>query len=150
LAQQRGRVVVLFFGYTHCPDICPLTLARLREARSALGADADRARFVFVSADPRRDTPETLRRYMALFGTGITGVTGTEDEMRPVYAAYGIHREIVPRGPGDYLVNHASHLTIVDSAGRWRLTAPHDQKTGELVADLRALLREPSAGAKAR
>jgi len=144
LSAQRGNVVVMFFGYTYCPDICPLTLARLRNAQAALGPDADRVRFVFVTADPARDRPDVLRRYLALFSPTILGLTGSEAEMRPVYTAYGVVHEKVPRdGPNDYLVNHSSHVTVIDRSGRWRLIVQHDHKTEDLVADLRVLLREP-------
>jgi len=144
LAEQRGNVVVLFFGYTTCPDVCPATLARWKRVGEQLGKDADRVRFVFVTVDPERDTAVKVKAYLELFSPDFVGLVGTEQELQPLYRAFGAAYEKVPQ-PGSaagYLVAHTAAVPVVDIQGRWRLWLGPQTSVDDYVHDLRALLRE--------
>ncbi len=144
MADQRGKVVVLFFGYTTCPDVCPATLARWKRVRQQLGTDAERVRFVFVTVDPDRDTASKVREYLELFSPDFVGLVGTEQELRPFYQAFGAAYEKVPQ-PGSatgYLVAHTAAVPVVDVRGLWRLRLNPETSVEDYVHDLRVLLRE--------
>jgi len=141
LSQQRGKVVVMFFGFTYCPDICPLTLSTWKKVEEALGEDAQRVAFVYVTVDPERDTPERIKEHLAVFSPNFVGLTGRPQELQPVYASYGIYREKEPISEG-YLVNHTSTILLIDKQGRWRVNHAHDAAVEDLVHDIRLLLRE--------
>lgn len=144
MADQRGKVVVLFFGYTTCPDVCPATLARWKRVRQQLGTDAERVRFVFVTVDPDRDTAPKVREYLELFSPDFVGLVGTEQELRPFYQAFGAAYEKVPQ-PGSatgYLVAHTAAVPVVDVRGLWRLRLNPETSVEDYVHDLRVLLRE--------
>jgi protein SCO1/2 len=122
LSRQRGRAVALFFGYTHCPDVCPTTLANLAHARSALGDAGRNIVVVFVTVDPRRDTPPVLREFVALFDRSFVGLTGTPEQLAPVYRAYHVTHRIVaePASATGYNVSHTSLVYFIDRDGRLR------------------------------
>lgn len=144
LADQRGKVVVLFFGYTTCPDVCPATLARWKRVRQELGADGERVRFVFVTVDPERDSAQKVREYLELFSPDFVGLVGPESELQPFYQAFGAAFEKVPQ-PGSaagYLVAHTAAVPVVDTQGRWRLRFNPETSVEDYVHDLRVLLRE--------
>jgi protein SCO1/2 len=119
LAQERGRPVVLFFGYTHCPDICPTTLAAIAHARSALGAPGLDIAVLFVTVDPQRDTPLVLQRYVALFDRSFVGLTGSPAQLAPVYDAFHVYHEIVPSKDtaAGYLVTHSAAVYFIARDG---------------------------------
>jgi len=144
LADQRGKVVVLFFGYTTCPDVCPATLARWKRVRQELGQDAAQVRFVFVTVDPERDTAPKVREYLELFSPDFVGLVGSESELRPFYQFFGAAYEKVPQ-PGSavgYLVAHTAAVPVVDPQGRWRLRMNPETSVDDYVHDLRLLIRE--------
>ncbi len=143
LSDQQGQVVLLFFGYTHCPDVCPTTLARWKQVHDALGDDAERVRFVFITVDPERDTPERLQQHLAVFSPDFIGLTGTPDKLEPVYTAYSIYHEKAeaPASAVGYLVNHSSSVLVVDPQGRWRLAYSFGTVPEDIVHDVRELLR---------
>ncbi|MFQ5857381.1 MAG: SCO family protein [Anaerolineae bacterium] len=143
LSDQRGQVVLLFFGYTHCPDVCPTTLARWKQVSDALGDDAKRVRFVFVTVDPERDTPERLQQHLDIFNPDFVGLTGSPDEMEPIYRAYSIYHEKVAASDSalDYLVNHSGSVFLVDPQGRWRVSYSFGTPPDDIVHDIRELLR---------
>ncbi len=148
LADQKGNVVLLFFGYTTCPDVCPATLARWKRVREQLGPDRARVRFVFVTVDPERDTAAKVREYLELFSPDFVGLVGSEAELRPWYQAFGAAYEKVPQ-PGSaagYLVAHTASVPVVDTQGRWRLRFSPEASVDEYVHDLRVLLRERETG----
>jgi len=118
LSALRGRPVVIFFGYTHCPDTCPATLARLARAVAAPGVPRD-VRVAFITVDPKRDSPATLKRYLRMFGAGFTGLTGSLSALEPVYTAYDAWREDVPveGGGRDYAVAHSAALYFIGRTG---------------------------------
>jgi protein SCO1/2 len=141
LAAARDSIVLLYFGYTHCPDVCPTTLSDWARARRALGADAGRVKFVFVSVDPNRDTPEGAYRYARQFDSTFIGVTGTEAEIEALKTAWRIaaYPEGDPR-TRDYTVAHPAHTYLVDRRGRLRVLYEPGVRGEELAKDLRKLL----------
>ncbi|MCU0633230.1 MAG: SCO family protein [Gemmatimonadaceae bacterium] len=141
LARERGRVVLLFFGYTHCPDICPTTLADWRKVKRALGADSARARFVFVSVDPARDSPRVAQAYAAQFDAGFIGLSPDSTDLPAIQYGFGVTstRE-AGTGASGYLVSHASQAFLVAPDGQLRLLYSFGASPEDVVADIRELL----------
>ena len=118
LAQLRGKVVLLFFGYTSCPDACPTTLSKLSRVYKLLGPDGDRVVTLFVSVDPGRDTPRVLKEYLKYFRINATGLTGTKEEIDTVVRRYGARYEIEQSdSAAGYHINHSTDLYLLDQAG---------------------------------
>lgn len=143
LSDYRGKLVVLFFGYTHCPDICPTTLARLNQVIRELGDDAQGLQVLFVSVDPERDTPARLKQFLSHFNPAFVGLTGQAGEVAAVYPAFGVYakKEEVGSAAG-YLVTHTARIYVIDRQGRLVLTFPADAAVQDIAADLRYLLEE--------
>jgi protein SCO1/2 len=141
LAAERGKVVLLYFGYTHCPDVCPTTMSDWARAKQALGERADRVRFVFVSMDPDRDTPELALAYARQFDAAFLGLSGTSAEIDALKQAWSIaaYPEGDPR-TGAYTVAHPAHTFVVDRQGRLRVLFPPGVSGEDLARDLRKLL----------
>ena len=119
LADLRGRAVLLFFGYTHCPDVCPSTLFTMAQARKLLGEDAGRLQGVFITVDPERDTRERLGQYVSYFDDSFLALTGTPEQLRQVASDFGAHFEKDPPGPdGSYLVGHTTFGYLLDTEGK--------------------------------
>ena len=143
LADYRGKAVVLFFGYTQCPDVCPTTLSTLAEAMKQLGPDADRVQALFVTVDPERDTAELLKEYVPAFDTRFVGLRGDAAQIEAVAKEFRIIFQKVPgRTPETYTVDHSAGIFVFDPAGRLRVYEGHGQPPDVLAHDLRALLRE--------
>jgi len=143
LAELRGKVVVLFFGYTFCPDVCPTTMVRLGQAMELLGKDAERVQVIMVSVDPERDTPEKLAQYARAFHPSFLGVTGTREEIDAVASAYGIyHAKAEGSGATGYLVDHSANVTVIDRRGGVRLIWPYNVEAADVASDLRFVLRQ--------
>jgi protein SCO1/2 len=144
LSAQRGRLVVMFFGYTHCPDVCPTTLAEMRSLRADLGASRDEVEFVFITVDPERDTPEILGEHVALFDAAIHALTGDPADLAQVYQAFGVvaTKQESASGALGYLVDHTARLFIIDRQGNFRLTYPFGFDRARILKDLRYLLKE--------
>jgi protein SCO1 len=143
LSRAHGKVILLTFGYTNCPDVCPTVLAELAQVRARLGRDAGRVQVVYVSVDPERDTPERLRAYVHAFDTTFVGLTGPAAQLEPVWKAYGVstaRREIPGGGPQAYTVHHTASTYVVDTEGRLRVMAPFGTPVDDLVHDVRVLL----------
>ncbi|MFC3650018.1 SCO family protein [Dyella humi] len=136
-----GKVTLLYFGYTHCPDVCPLTLAHLHVVMQRLGKLADGARILFVSVDPARDTPEALHAYVTAFDPHAIGLTGTPADIEALTKRYraAFSREPDKSG-GSYDVSHSSGIYIFDTSGHARLLATPDDAQDKLVHDLHLLL----------
>ena len=111
-ADLRGKPAVLFFGFTHCPDVCPTTLATLSTALGRMGRDADRLNVVFVTLDPQRDTPDTLRDYLASFDPRIRGFVGTPEQVARMADAYHVAYKRVPTKDGDYTMEHSATVAL--------------------------------------
>ncbi|HWT44346.1 MAG TPA: SCO family protein [Vicinamibacterales bacterium] len=144
LDQLRGRPAVLFFGYTSCPDMCPMTMSRIAAALKLVGDPAREVTTLFVSVDPQRDTPAVLREYVGSFSIPVIGLTGTPDEVARVAAQYHASYEVVPTGTTNYLVNHTSAIFLIDREGRLRQYFRFDEKPETLASVLRTLLSEKS------
>jgi protein SCO1/2 len=142
LADLHGKVVVLFFGYTFCPDVCPTTMVRLGQAMELLGKDADRVQVVMITVDPARDTPERLAEYARAFHPSFIGLSGTQEEIDAVASAYGIyHAKAEGSAATGYLVDHTATTTVLDRRGGVRLLWPFDVPAEGLASDLKVLLR---------
>ncbi len=143
LGSEKGKVVLIFFGYTHCPDICPTTLVDWRHAADSLGSQASEVKFVFVSVDPERDTPAVVQRYAARFAPEFIGVTGSRADIDATLAAWKLasFRDGVP-GASDaaYTVSHPSQVFVVDREGQLRLMHRAGLTPTQIAADVRALL----------
>jgi protein SCO1 len=144
LSEHEGRVTAIFFGYTHCPDICPLTLMHMGEAANQLGEDADDALFLFISVDPERDTPEQMKKYVERSDAEVIGLTGDMDVMEEVWEAYDITVEIEEREDGEYLVSHSAQIWILDRQGRAAMILPPSADGDDMAHDIRWLLDRTS------
>jgi protein SCO1 len=137
----RGQVVLLYFGYTNCPDVCPMTLALLDHAVESLGSGAARVRVLFVSVDPARDTAPVLKRYVSAFAPYVVGLRGDDDALDSLVRRYRVtyHRE-PPDARGYYAVDHSSAVFIFDRDGKARLLAEESSPPKVISADLRRLI----------
>jgi protein SCO1/2 len=144
LSRYRGDVVILSFGYTFCPDVCPTTLAELAQVRARLGPAAARVRVAFVTVDPERDGPERLRAYMQAFDRTFVGLTGTAEQLAAVQKAYGVvARKQTPRGTSAaYLVDHSALVYVIDPDGRLRLVFPFGTSIDDMTHDISLLLKK--------
>jgi protein SCO1/2 len=137
----RGKVVLLYFGYTHCPDVCPLTLARLHAVLQRVGPTADGARILFVSVDPARDTPSVMHAYVNAFDKRAVGLTGAPRAIEALSKRYRSAFTREPgKGDGQYEVSHSSAIYLFDRQGRARLLATPAASQDDLVHDLYLLL----------
>lgn len=143
LADFRGKVVVLFFGYTQCPDVCPTTLAEVARAIKTLGADADRIQVVFVTLDPERDTPQILAQYVPAFDPRFLGLYGDLEATRAVAKEFKVFFEKRPGStPESYSIDHSAQVYVIDKKGQLRLFVRHERIATDLAHDLRILLKE--------
>jgi protein SCO1/2 len=140
----KDKVVMMFFGYASCPDICPTTLAQLGLVMEELGNDAEQVRIIFVSVDPHRDTPDSLARYIAAFdGKHTTGLTGSEKQIADLARRYRVAFQIEkpdPNAPENYEVSHSRGVYIFDQQGRARYLAPDTESVQVLADGVRSLL----------
>ncbi len=144
-ADYHGKVVMLYFGYTHCPDVCPLTLVHLHTDMKKLGKLADGVRILFVTVDPARDTPQVLHQYVTAFDPRIVGLTGTPGQIEALAKRYRAYfQRAKPDQSGDYLVNHSAGIYIFDRKGRARLIASNGDPRSQVVHDMRLLLEQGS------
>lgn len=139
-----GKAVMLFFGYTHCPDVCPLSMGDFKAYKKALGETANKVRFVMVSVDGARDTPEVMKRYVTAFDPEFIGLTGPEDEVRQIGLRYGVHfQKETPQGTqAAYLVTHTAYSYLVDASLRWRMVFPFRAGAEVVAEDIRRILGE--------
>jgi protein SCO1 len=140
LEDFRGKAVVLFFGFTHCPDICPTTLADISQAIKQLGPDADRVQVLLVSVDPERDTQESLAKYVTAFDPRFLGLRGDLAATKKVAGEFKIYFEKRKQGDG-YTVDHSAQSYVIDPQGRLRLLVRHDRIGSDLAPDLRTILQ---------
>jgi protein SCO1 len=145
LADFRGRLPVVFFGYTQCPDVCPNTLAMLAETRALLGPDGDKLVAVLITIDPERDTPELLRPYLASFARDWVALRGDAARTQATARQYKVfYRKAPGREPGSYTMDHTAASYVHDRRGRIRLYVRNGTPAADLAADLRLLLAEPA------
>ncbi|WP_028457393.1 SCO family protein [Chloroflexus sp. Y-396-1] len=145
LSDLRGRPVLLYFGYTHCPDYCPITLSEFRKARDQLGIDGEQVHFVLISVDPANDTPEVLAKYLQAFGAGFIGLQGNDATLRRISKEYGLtyrHSGGHQHHHGSDGVEHSTASYLIDQNGRLRIVYPYGTAADVYVQDIRALLKE--------
>ena len=141
LGQLQGRAVLLAFGYTHCPDICPLTVSKMTAVLKTLGPQAASTRMVFISVDPERDTPKVLKAYLGFFDQRIIGLTGSLAEVQGVAALYAAGFKKVEQGSAaGYLVNHVGFFYLLDPAGKVQYIVPHTIDAETIAQGLRKVL----------
>ncbi|MGB8634292.1 MAG: SCO family protein [Rhodanobacteraceae bacterium] len=144
-AAVKGKVVMLYFGYTHCPDVCPLSLTHLHVVMQRLGKLADQVRIVFVSVDPKRDTPEVLHNYVRAFDQHALGLTGDTKKVRKLTKAYRVvFNSQAPDQNGNYEVSHSSAVFIFDRQGRARLISGSADNMQAIAHDVKQLIEEGS------
>lgn len=144
LAEFKGKVLVVFFGYVQCPDVCPTTMAELAGIKKALGSDGDKVQGIFVTVDPERDTAEILRSYMGSFDPGFIGLRGTPEQTRELARAFKVFYAKVPgKTDTSYTVDHTAGSYLFDKQGRVRVFSRYGTSTEDLTQDLKALLSEP-------
>jgi protein SCO1/2 len=141
LADFKGKVVVVFFGYTQCPDVCPTTLAEIAEAKKALGTDGDKLQTVFVTVDPERDTPEVLAAYVGSFGRDFVALRGTLEQTKAAAKEFKVFFAKVPgKSEGSYSMDHTAGSYVFDTQGRVRLFMRQGGGTEAMAHDVRLLL----------
>jgi protein SCO1 len=149
LSSLRGKAVLIFFGYTSCPDACPTTLSKLSSVYRRLGNDAKRVKTLYISVDPERDTPDVLKDDLENFELDALGLTGTKAEIDKVVAEYGAEYKIIPlpNSAAKYSVAHSTTLYLLDAAGRVRLEFPYEASVEEIARGVQAALAAgPSRG----
>ncbi len=141
LADFKGKITVVFFGYTQCPDVCPTTMAELAQVKKTLGADGERIQGVFVTVDPERDTPELLKAYMGSFDPSFVALRGTPEQTAATAKEFKVFYAKVPgKAEGTYTMDHTAGSYVFDAKGKVRLFVRYGSGAEALAADLKALL----------
>lgn len=122
-----GKPYALFFGFTHCPEICPTSLYEMAGWIEAMGSEADKMGFAFITVDPKRDTPDVLKDYVSAFSDKIVGLTGTEEQVQSTVKSYGVLAERVPLEDGDYTMNHTASVFLMNADGSFRGTIAYGE-----------------------
>lgn len=143
LADFRGKAVLLYFGFTQCPDVCPTALIRAAEVRKLLGADKDRLQVVFITVDPERDTAPMLREYTAAFDPSFLGLSGDLARTRATADEFKVYYKKVPTG-SSYTMDHSALSYVFDPQGHLRLALRHEQTAEDYAHDIRLLLAQSS------
>ena len=137
---MKGRPFVVFFGYRHCPDICPTTLFEMSEVMHALGNDTDRINALFITVDPERDTPALMKEYLSSFDPHLRGATGDRAAIEATEKAYRVYAKKIPAEHGDYSMDHTALVYLMDKQGRFVAPFKLNRKPEEAAADLRRYL----------
>lgn len=141
LADFKGKVVVVFFGFTQCPDVCPTTLVELAQVKKALGPDGDRVQGVFISVDPERDTPEILKAYMTSFDPSFLALRGSAEQLKEVAREFKVYYAKVPgKTPDTYTMDHTAASFLFDPEGRVRVYTRYGSGAQALTTDIKTLL----------
>lgn len=141
LSDFKGKVSVLFFGFTQCPDVCPTTMLELAQVKQSLGADGERVQGIFVTIDPERDTPEVLKAYMASFDPSFIALRGNATETAAAAKEFKVFYAKVPgKTEGSYTMDHTAGAYLIDASGRLRLFVRHGTGAQALASDIKALL----------
>lgn len=143
LDQLKGNVVLVYFGYTVCPDLCPTTLSDFTAVKDALGADAAKVKFVMVTVDPERDSPARMNEYLGFFDPEFIGLSGNNEQTESVKLSYGVVSRKVeyPNSATKYLVDHTSLIYVIDEDGKFRLTYPYGTDPDLIVKDIQHLVK---------
>lgn len=142
LKDFQGKAVVVFFGFTQCPDVCPTTLTEIAQAKKLLGSDGDRVQGVFVTVDPERDTPEVLKTYVANFGPDFVALRGTPEQTAAIAKDFKVYyKKVDGKTPGSYTMDHSAASFVYDPQGRLRLYTRYGTGPQALADDLKLLLQ---------
>lgn len=143
LSKQRGNVVLIFFGYTNCPDVCPITLSEYKQVKSKLGPKAENVKFVFITVDPERDSVKRMQLYMKNFDADFIALTSDRQTLEAVWEDYGVYQERQDVGSAaGYLVDHSARTYAIDTQGMWRINYPFGMEVEKIYQDVIHLLRE--------
>lgn len=143
LAEFKGRCVLVFFGFTQCPDICPTALARAAAVKQKLGKDGDRLQVIFISIDPERDTADLMRAYTQNFDTSFIGLRGNAEQTRHVADEFKVFYAKVATG-NSYTMDHSTLSYLFDTQGKIRLAMRHEHKAEQFADDIRQLMKQAS------
>jgi protein SCO1/2 len=146
LADFKGKVVFVFFGFTQCPEVCPTTMAELAEVKRRLGKDGERLQGVFITIDPERDTPQVLKEYLGNMDPSFVGLHGSPDEVNAASREFKVFYQKVPTKDGGYTMDHTAGAFVFDPSGRIRLFVRYGLGVDALTADIKTLLAEPAGG----
>jgi len=142
LADFKGKVVVLFFGYAQCPDVCPTTMTEMAQVKQQLGADGDKLQVLFVTVDPARDTPEVLKAYMGAFDPGFVALIPTAEQLATIAKDFKVYfKKVEGKTPTSYSMDHSAASFVYDTDGRVRLYARYGAGVAPMVSDVKALLK---------
>ena len=142
LADFKGKVVVLFFGYAQCPDVCPTTMTEMAQVKQQLGSDGDKLQVLFVTVDPARDTPEVLKAYMGAFDPGFVALIPTADQLATTAKDFKVYfKKVEGKTPTSYSMDHSAASFVYDAQGRLRLYARYGAGVAPMVSDVKALLK---------
>ncbi len=144
LAEFKGKVLFVFFGFTQCPDVCPTTMAELAEVRRRLGADGERVQGIFISIDPARDTPQVLKAYLQAMDPSFVGLTGSNEQIEAAAREFKVFYQKVPTSEGNYTMDHTAGAYVFDPEGHVRLFVRYGMGVDKVTADLRQLLGKPA------
>lgn len=143
LSDARGKIALLFFGYTNCPDVCPITLATFKQVYERLGDDAEKVAFVMITADPERDTPDKVAAYAARFNPEFIGLSGHLTDLQKVWSSLGVSVEKQDSGSAaGYLVSHTASVYVLDGSGNLLMTFPYGTTAIDMASDLSELLKQ--------
>ena len=149
MSDFKGKVVVLFFGFTHCPDVCPTTMSDLKQAMKLLGEQSNEVQVLFVTVDPERDTQEVLAKFVPSFDARFIGLRGSLQETAETLGNFKIFYAKVPgKDKADYSIDHSAGMYVFDKDGKVRLYMGYGQKPAEIASDIRKLLQEGLAAPK--
>jgi protein SCO1 len=143
LSDQKGKVVLIFFGFTNCTDVCPLTMAQFKQVKESLGDLAKDVRFVFITVDPQRDDVEVVRTYIEKFDPSFFGLTGDQANLAGVWKDYGVYvNKDATDSQDNYIDEHTARIYAIDAKGNWRLTYLYGTETDAIAQDIAHLARE--------
>ncbi|MFZ5889248.1 MAG: SCO family protein [Chloroflexota bacterium] len=143
LSEQKGKIVLLFFGYTSCPDVCPVTLATFKQVNDNLGEDAQKVRFVMITADPDRDTPDKVAEYAARFNPEFIGLSGDMTALASIWKELGVFVEKQESdSAAGYLVSHTASVFVLNQSGSLFMTFPYGTTATEIADDIRQILKD--------
>lgn len=142
LADFKGKVVVMFFGYAQCPDVCPTTMSEMAQVKQQLGSDGDKLQVLFVTVDPERDTPPVMKAYMGAFDPGFVALIPTPEQLPALAKDYKVYyKKVEGKTPTSYSMDHSAASFVYDTEGRLRLYARYGAGVPAMVSDLKALLK---------
>ncbi len=143
LSEQQGKVVLMFFGYTFCPDVCPMTLSNWMQIEDTLNHKADQVKFVYITVDPERDTPKRLKDHLSVYSPNFIGLTGSQEALDSVYSAFDVYRDRsdIEGNEDAYFMSHTSSTFLIDQNGKWRLVYSYGTPIENIVHDIKLLLK---------